>query len=517
MLSPSFFVSRFLNRFAFGIKHNQMNKKIKIAFIASLFCLPTLIAQTAADALRFTQTHIGGTARTVGIGGGIGALGADYGVMLSNPAGLATFRRSEFTITPAFHLSNIGSTLEGEGNELERALETNINTNNLGYVNATQPSDRWRTMNFSMGFNKIANFDRVLAYDGTSLGSYTDRFVELADGLTLDELGDFDAWPAYSAGAIYNPDANNPTFYQSDFFLEDMVDKEQVVTTTGKINEWTMGLAGSYKDKLMIGGSIGIPFLRYVEDKVYKETDREDRIPIFNELQFNENLTTNGVGINAKFGIIYRASQAVRVGAAIHSPSFYALTDTYSTGVIYEFQEGANGIRSDEKTQDSPGTFNYNFRTPFKVVGSAAFIIGRSGFVHGEVEYLDYGKSSYNFDNPSVADIEYQTFLNGDIRNQYQSALNIRVGGEYAKDIFRIRAGFNINGTPYAVNTDELDLGLAVGFGVRKENFFLDLGLRQFQTNLNYVPYVVASDFYNQQSVTSKITSQELLYIWSRR
>lgn len=75
-------------------------------------------AQTISDALRYSNLEVGGTARTVGVGGGIGALGADYSVLSTNPAGIAAFRTNEFVITPGVYNSKVTSLLErGTGNE----------------------------------------------------------------------------------------------------------------------------------------------------------------------------------------------------------------------------------------------------------------------------------------------------------------------------------------------------------------------------------------------------------------
>jgi len=91
-----------------------MRKILGLIFIAFTIQLQ---AQTAADALRYSLLEVGGTARTVGVGGGIGALGADYSVLSTNPAGLAAFRTNEFVVTPSVFNSKTSSLLEnGSGN-----------------------------------------------------------------------------------------------------------------------------------------------------------------------------------------------------------------------------------------------------------------------------------------------------------------------------------------------------------------------------------------------------------------
>ncbi|MCB0619962.1 MAG: aromatic hydrocarbon degradation protein, partial [Saprospiraceae bacterium] len=117
-----------------------------------------LSAQTAFDILRFSQFDVGGTARTVGIGGGIGALGADFSVLSTNPAGLAAFRRSELTLTPTLYTSRVTSTLDGAATNLGFNEErSNFNFNNLGLVLAHRPTgSKWSTVNFGIGMNRLA-------------------------------------------------------------------------------------------------------------------------------------------------------------------------------------------------------------------------------------------------------------------------------------------------------------------------------------------------------------------------
>jgi hypothetical protein len=74
-----------------------------IILILTLFSLTYCIGQTSSDALRYSYLHpVTGTARTIGIGSSIGALGGDFSSVSINPAGIAMYRSSEFTITPGY-------------------------------------------------------------------------------------------------------------------------------------------------------------------------------------------------------------------------------------------------------------------------------------------------------------------------------------------------------------------------------------------------------------------------------
>ncbi|MGB3174174.1 MAG: aromatic hydrocarbon degradation protein, partial [Saprospiraceae bacterium] len=62
-------------------------KKITILF-AFMLGLMAINAQNASDILRYSTRQPLGSARYVGVGGSMGAIGADFGAISDNPAGL---------------------------------------------------------------------------------------------------------------------------------------------------------------------------------------------------------------------------------------------------------------------------------------------------------------------------------------------------------------------------------------------------------------------------------------------
>jgi len=132
-----------------------------------LLCSSSLVlsAQNSADALRFSQFGIGGTARTIAIGGSIGALGADFSVASTNPAGLGAYRSSEFTMTPSLFLNNVDANLVDGGTNPSGQNITNFNFSNIGVVfnkNIDRDNSKWKTSNFSIGINRLTNFNETI-------------------------------------------------------------------------------------------------------------------------------------------------------------------------------------------------------------------------------------------------------------------------------------------------------------------------------------------------------------------
>ncbi len=466
-------------------------------------------AQTIRDVVRYSMVEPGGTARFIGVGGAMGALGADFSVLSTNPAGLAAFRRSEFTFTPALSHARVRETLSGEGNRTVADSKTNMTIANAGMVIASRPLNaNWTNKAFGFGVNQAAHFHRNASFDGRSAGSITDRWLELSQGLSPQNLDPFEGGPAYDAEAIFRPDPDNfPSDYTSDFPIGAAVQKSQTIRNSGSISELVFSYAGNYRELLMVGMTLGVPFLNFEETRTYRETDERGEIEFFEDLTYTERLRVSGTGINLKAGFIVRASQLVRLGAAFHTPTLYGLDEGFSTETKYDYL--LNGIVQNGEALSPEGSFQYQIRSPWRVIGSAGFIFGRNGFVSAEVEWLDYSRSQFRFNQTTnEADLAYETELNDEIAGQLRAAVNLRLGGEFAWEKHRIRGGYAYLTDPFLTGEDPSHQ-LSLGGGIRGEYFFLDLVFLHRMQSVRYEPYLTAEAPFS--SVASDRTQNRLL------
>ena len=222
--------------------------------------------------------------------------------------------------------------------------------------------------------------------------------------------------------------------------------------------------------------------------KKYTVRSTFDSIPFFNELAYEELLSTTGVGINLKLGMIYRINQMIRLGLAVHTPTGYNLTDNFTTSVTYDYTDADN---DGPVTGSSPeGNFDYRFRSPWRVIGSAAILVKRQGFLSAELEWVDYSANSFNLtaNSSSQEDREFEEELNGQIENDFSSTMNLRIGGEYVLKKMRLRAGLNLNGDP-AEGLEEARSSISLGLGLQEESFSLDLAFRRNEKQETLVPY----------------------------
>ncbi len=468
-------------------------KKLLIIFILGSLSFSGY-SQTLTDVLRYSFVNPTGSARYLGAGGSMGALGADYAAISANPAGLGAYWTSEFVISPSILSSSTDSRLQGE-TSMGRDVAS-LKIDNFGLVvNRTPKKGMLKAFNTAIGMNKIADFNDEFQFAGLTTGSITERFAERANGRDLSSLDLFEADLAYATGAIFAPDENNT--YYTDFIPEDLVQKEQDVDQSGGINEMLFGFGTNLSNKILLGVTVGVPFLNYESTRTYRESDESDLIPAFNALAFEEYLNTSGIGFNVKAGLIFKLTKDLQIGGAIHSPTRYTLTDNYFTRLSYSFTENGQTTTLEESSPD--GSFRYRLNTPWKLMGSVGFKkkIGKvAGFVNGDIEWIDYRNGALNLTSFSSnqLDLILQEDINEQVESRLISALNLKIGGELAYNKFRARAGYNMIGSPYAGDENVFFPGYSVGLGWREDRYYLDFGYRNTRVREGYIPYTVLDD-----------------------
>lgn len=456
-----------------------------------------MFAQTVSDVLKYSYLRPSGTARYLGTGGAMGALGADFSTASTNPAGLALFRSNELTITPGLKFSRTDATLPGS--ETIEEDKSSFGFDNLGLVfNTTPRASRWKTFNVGIGFNRQNNFNQSVFYQGNAEGTIVQGFYEdavqtFAQGGTPDDLDPYSGGLAWQTGAVYDPNDPNDNVWEATYdFLGNekaSVERSQTLTTFGSMNEMLLSFAGNYDEKLMVGATIGVPFVNYRLEGEYTETDVANRVDSFENLTYTEYLRTEGIGINLKLGVIYKINQMFRLGLAFHTPTALGLTDNYSNTFAYTYTQ--LGTTYEGNPVLSPdGTFDYKLRTPWRAIASGAVVLKKYGFISADVEWVDYSANRYNLTSnaPTSGDELYERELNTGIGRTYQQTMNVRLGGELALEQFRLRAGVNLNGKPEK-GDDGFNTSFTLGAGVHTGSFFLDLGYRRYTGAGSVKPY----------------------------
>lgn len=459
---------------------------MKRLFIASILLgAAAAHAQNADDALRYSQTNIVGTSRFSSMGGAFGALGGDFGAVSLNPAGLGVYKRSELTFTPSFFYQSAKATYNGSTLTDER-LQLNIA--NVGIVMSWEARSvahelGWRNFSLGLGHNRTNNFHRNISIEGYNTdNSLLDVFAGQANNAIPEELDPFGARLAFDTYLIDTfPD--DPTAYFTQL-VKPGVTQRKIIDNEGSMGETVISFAGNYNDKFYLGGSVGFPRIRFEESSEYTEIADEDTLSYLNSFTYREALLTKGSGYNAKFGMIYRIKDWFRIGGAVHSPTFYSMSDRWQNSIKAEYKADSPLAGANEEVQSPEGSYNYSLTTPFRAIGSLGFIIKKQGILSVDYEHVDYSLAK-------LRARDYKFFNeNNDIRDNYTAAGNIRLGAEWRIDPFSVRAGFSHLGNPFerSINDGSVN-NYSVGFGIRQENYFLDFGYVVSKSSADYYIY----------------------------
>ena len=425
-----------------------------IPLISSALLLLTgsyLSAQTHDNALRFSTEALDGTARYQAMGGAFGAVGADYGSLRQNPAGLGLFRSNEIQGTIAFGQNLDQATWYKEQYKKGRTAFSG----NMSVVLATPLRGSGLSFNFALGFYQRQSFARsfdISNHEITnfSLADYaafiTPTNVSSKDLLGKNAYGNVSApWLSILGHGAGWTVQRSEGFYESAFNYRDKggilgpSNSQLRVNERGGIQDFDFTFGLNYNDRLYFGLGVKLSALDYRMNSYYGEDFIDkDYLELANELR------TSGSGASVSFGLIARVSDHLRLGAAVQTPTWFSLQDNYVAGAESRYSRAldtlGNPLPKEKWTvkdqTPSDAAWRYQLQTPTKVVLSGAFV-GRHGMLSLDYELANYSgiqlKDTYG---PFVDDNK----LMKDYFTPMQSTL--RLGGELRiSPQFSIRAG----------------------------------------------------------------------------
>ena len=509
-------------------------KKIALSglLVGSLFI--TAKGQYLQDALRFSQSEQGATARFKGLGNAQTALGGDLSSIAGNPAGLGFFGQSDISISIDY------------SNDLNKAsyfgTNSQYNVDKLGFnqlgavfhiparrARGSNLSTGWLGFNIGIGYNKTNNFTSTVGYGGQNPSSSFAHFLSDEIDLRGSNLGEF-GYDSYLVD-FNGTDPDNTYHYPIAF--EGDNGQENVLTHRGTQSETNIAFGANYSNKLYIGASIGFASFNYKGRQLFQEfgytktvgdifpenpeseylDENSDAYQILNaeyDLAYDYDQITQGRGVNAKLGIIYKPVPFINIGLSATTPTWYNVTDDTQEllDVLYYDNADATEPFHEYYSNEDDGLYylEYRLRTPYRINGGISALFDQ-GLISADVEYVDY--SSIHFSASDALDIGDKSLLDQDmadgVANTYQGAVNLRVGGEYIlADGLLIRAGYGHQGSPYK-NESLTSQTVSGGLGYRINNMYIDLAYQHFSQKFNTNPYTV--DEWWGESVTNPSAS----------
>lgn len=453
-----------------------MKKTIITALVAAAPILAS--AQSTVDAYTLSQTEPRGTARFMSMGGAFTALGGDLSSLGQNPAGVGVYRGSDIGATLDIDFRSY-DTKTPYGSSKDN--QTKAFCNNFGYVGTAYIGSELRSISWGVSYGRTASFDRVInGYNNPTSTSLTNYIAALTNVDKPAPFGD----KGLSFGDNYNPYLQSDNNWLSilafnSFMINSMPgsynqyqglyqpgtigDAEYTVRERGYVDEYNFDIAGNVSDVVYWGIGFGVTDISYSRDAYYSESMENARIEhkgslVNGDAGFNLYNTKRitGNGWNFKAGVIVRPLQELRLGFAIHTPTYYNLSHGYDAAVRYSYFNPAL-----PESQDNPvsnfdakdpeytewASFDSRLRTPWRMMFGAALVIGNQAIVS-----VDYERQAYN-----DMHVKYQygayydefadaTGINDNIKDVFKAANIVRLGLEYrVTPQLSLRAGYNVS------------------------------------------------------------------------
>jgi len=495
-----------------------MKKFIQLLVVAIVGTTGNIYAQSgtyAGDALRFSRTDYGSSSRFKGLGGAQISLGGDISSIGGNPAGLGMFTRSEFSLTPEFNnvsskASYLGQQTKDSKNQLNLNQAAVVWYNPVVKPKGSDLNKGVLSFVWGIGYNRNNDFYQNTTYQGRNTNSsIADAWAERANGFTPANNQGFIEGDAYNGYLINQTGGTNGTTYAPT--TSQINNQSQSEIRQGSTSEFNFAGGMNISNKLYLGASIGFVDVRYTNDKLYTEsgtvataiipapgdTDIPPTVGQSYNLAYRTFQSTSGSGVNARLGAIYKPTDIVRIGATFQLPTWMHVEEDYAEVLETSFSGGAfyngNTINSN---------FNYNLRTPYKASLGGSVIIAKNALLSADVDYVDYGTTHFSVSDGYSDEIADN---NAFIKQNYTSAFNYRVGGEYRIQGFSLRAGYGVNGSPYKDdnnNTFQIKT-YSGGIGYRFSSWYVDAAYQRAETTNTFSPYELNN--FSEPVATSKL------------
>lgn len=402
--------------------------------VLMVLCAQWVAAQGLTDVMQYSRQDPLGSARTMGMGGAMTALGADLGAIWSNPAGLGMYRSSDisFSLAPGAG----GARTEYLGNKSVTA-EPHLIVGQLG-VALTMPmlSTNFKRGTFAFGYTPLNDFHQRAEWSGETEGnSITQQFAQQANGTDFDSLWYYHPFDAQLAWYTYLIDtlAGSSDQY-APAFANDNVRQELRRDRTGRMGETTIAFGTSYRDQLHIGLSAGIVSTEMNRVDVYRETKTSGPSAL-QDLTLNDRLEISGSGAYWAFGLILQPQKMpFRLGWSYRSGSVLSIEDFYQVDASATFA-GAGTFEA-----ESPSSFvEYKIRTPRRHQLGMSWTFGKWAVLSLDYAQTDYAKADFTSDDFYTEDVEaIQADIEDDflLEQQYRFGLEVR-----AEEDWRVRLG----------------------------------------------------------------------------
>lgn len=494
-----------------------MKKIFFSACLLSLF-MAHAHAQETYENTKLIDNDLNGTARYVGMGGAMEALGADISVINSNPAGIGLFRRSSGSVS-------FGLVSQDGASSFKYGNKTNASFDQAGFVYSMRDGRR-TFINFGFNYHKSKNFDYILnAASGLNGASQhkLSYMKALANENNLDKTSSGWRGKFSYTSQLDNLYYNTLMMTSSDgFFYNDASRYEFGRAETGYIGEYDFNTSVNVNDRVYLGITIGIHDVHYTGHSLYNEALVNLNNQTVGDITVNDERRITGTGYNASFGIIFRPVDAspFRIGLSVTTPTWYDLkTSNYTYLINNTKADGGGKLQGDYPNYTTGESYEFKLFTPWKFGVSLGHTVGNYLALGASYEYADFSRLDTRVNDGYDVDYWGDVYehsssdepMNRHTRETLKAVSTLKIGAE-AKVMpnLAVRAGYNYvspmfkkegykdgnidsYGSNYSSATDytnwEATNRYTVGVGYTLGKMSFDLAYQYAQTNGKFHPF----------------------------
>ena len=466
-------------------------KKYILSMFAMMAMMP-MAAQETYENAKLVGDDLNGTARYVGMGGAMEALGADLSTISTNPAGLGLFRHSTVSGSASVMFQS-GAPSFASGDK------SHVSFDQFGVVYSmkTRPNSY---MNIAFNYHKSKDFNFILgaanALNNASQNKQTyeklrNKVFTSSKDLTYNQI---DA--LYTRTSLYDETEDVLTYLPATQY---QMSREH----EGYIADYDFSINGNIHDRVFLGVTFGIKDVKYNHNGLYSELLVNNGI-----VNVSDNREITGTGFDIKAGVIVRPidESPFRIGAYVHTPTWYSLTTSNVTSM----------------TEAGRISESYDFKlyTPWKFGFSLGHTVGKNLALGATYEYTDYSTMDSRINDGVHYDWYYDDFyetsssdkeMNRNTKETLKGVSTLKLGAEYKPTPqLALRVGYNYvspkyksdgykdvtaysPGNYYSSATDYTNWKstnrITCGVGYQVKNFNIDLAYQYSTQQGDFTPF----------------------------
>ena len=130
----------------------------------------------------------------------------------------------------------------------------------------------------------------------------------------------------------------------------------------------------------------------------------------------------------------------------------------------------------------------FTIQTPSKITGSLAIVLNKFGLINFDYSRKDYSSMEFRtidgYEDTHFSDLNWAIYNNLTVANSY------KIGAEIRSNAMSYRAGYRIDGSPYA-DTDQYSdrTGFSLGIGYKFKSSTIDLSFEKYNKQFNHQLY----------------------------